>query len=69
VLCYIKTMETKQTHKTRSTHKEIITGISGKGNTMWLVVTIWDDASGNGRWAHREDFDTEAEAKSWLKFS
>lgn len=45
--------------------KELHTGINGKGNTTWIVVTV----ASNGRWLYMEYFDNEPEALCWLRWA
>jgi hypothetical protein len=55
------TIETKP-----ATHKEMTTGVSGSGKTIYHVVTV---CNVTGRWIHKETFKTLAEAKSWFKWA
>jgi hypothetical protein len=49
----------------RTSHKEINTGLSGSGKTVWMVCTVCV----NGSWKHVERFDNEAEARHWMKWA
>lgn len=46
-------------------HYELHEGISGSGNTIFLVVAV--DADGN--WIHTEKFASKAEALNWMKWA
>lgn len=45
--------------------KELHEGVSGRGDTTYLVVTVRRD----GMWLHVETFATKAEALSWIKYA
>ena len=44
-------------------HTELHEGISGSGNTVWMVVTVRDS---DGSWFHVEKFTSKAEADNWM---
>lgn len=53
-----------QKSQIRKTH-EIHEGVNGRGNTMWMVITINVDT---GQYLWTEYFDNKAEAENWLEW-
>ena len=48
--------------------RELETGLAGDGAKVWLVVTTWTGADGRHR-QHAERFDSEAEARHWMRWA
>lgn len=48
--------------------KTIETGINGRGDTVWIVVTERTGEAGRIV-RHAETFDTKAEAEAWVRWA
>ena len=62
------TTETTTTKGDTMNTTEIAEGINGSGNTVWIVCTVRQEATGRqNHWM--EYFDTKAEAENWVKWA
>jgi hypothetical protein len=47
------------------TKKELHEGVSGNGQTIWIVATVNEQ----GQWIWQEQFKNKKEAQSWIKYA
>ena len=47
-------------------HKELIEGVGGSGQTIYIVAVVCDVT---GKWLHTEKFNRKAEALCWLEWA
>ena len=56
----------KNTKQQAKTHRELVEGWNGSGNTVYMVCTVSNET---GNWLWIERFDTKAEALHWMKWA
>ena len=61
-----ETKMTTEVNAVRNVVREIREGVSGSGNTIYLVVTA---CAKTGQWIHSETFRSKSEAECWMKWA
>ena len=59
-------MTTQNEVRSTTVTRELVEGVSGNGNAVYMVVTICQKTQ---RWLHTEKFKIKAEAECWLKYA